>query len=941
MPDISLPRYDECRKWIKKAREHHLEWEAIYNGRQNDENGLREFLAKQINDDWWPDNLDVDLWREIVKSEKEAEKRLLELSEQKRTAVLTDSTEDSAVTVPEDEKSSWQLYRKHLLESGWKMESVNEIESATISTLKRLSNDTAATGPIKGLIVGYVQSGKTANMAALMAMAADWGWNFFIVLSGTIENLRKQTQSRLFRDLNRPGNITWIGLEHLSKTVPMGQRTQDLRFEDSSNTRYFNVCLKNSTRLKNLIQWLQYDANKQRQMKVILIDDEADQASINTANIEEDERKRINKLIVNLVEGNKPDSKPCPSKVKAMNYISYTATPYANFLNESAPESLYPRNFIRTLKPSDEYFGPRQVFGIEGTDQWEGLNIVREIDGYDLECLKLIHKGNEDEIPESLKDSLCWFLCAASAMRNFGYSKPVSMLVHTSQMQSHHKNVADAIVSWLDAVTNSDSLLSRCKTVWNDETQKLTIASLRDIYPDYEIADEEINNYPYFSELEEGIKILLSEISHIPLGEDDELSYHSGIHLCIDDCAPNFKEGFFVRLAYPDPDKKPFPKPAPAFIVVGGNTLSRGLTIEGLASTYFLRSSYQADSLMQMGRWFGYRRGYELLPRIWMTKDTMEKFEFLATLEKDLRDDLYRFMVAGADPLEYGPRVKNTPKPSWMRITAKNKMQAAIEIDLDFTGTSSQTVVFPTDAALLRKNIDITEAFLNCLQECEISLDNNALVWRNVEFNTIKEELLSKFSFHQRARVFNQIDEFCEWVGKLSVGNEENEFLKWNVVVAGTGNVNKGDYDWKIKKYSIAKVVRSRKKDSSDNADYVNIGVLRAPKDLVADVKIDALSADSQEMIKNDFRPTDIEKYRKEAGVDRIPQLIIYRIDKNSKAKVSSPEGSKNTRVDLNAPEDIIGLCINIPGVRKGLNYAQTLTIKLKKEDKLEFEGEE
>ncbi|MCQ5166545.1 hypothetical protein NE645_11105 [Roseburia hominis] len=158
--------------------------------------------------------------------------------------------------------------QKKILSSGFKEEVVDEMERATIKILKRLSNDTTEIRPVKGLVIGNVQSGKTANMAALMAMAADWGWNMFIVLSGTIENLRQQTQNRLLGDLNCLGNLNWNGLEHLSKKPMLGQRTQDLHFDKTSKQRYFTVCLKNPGRLKGLIQWLQSDANKQKQMKI-------------------------------------------------------------------------------------------------------------------------------------------------------------------------------------------------------------------------------------------------------------------------------------------------------------------------------------------------------------------------------------------------------------------------------------------------------------------------------------------------------------------------------------------------------------------------------------------------------------------------------------------------------------------------------------------------
>lgn len=147
-------------------------------------------------------------------------------------------------------------------------------------------------------------------MAALMAMAADWGWNMFIILSGTIESLRRQTQKRLLSDLNTPGNVAWHGLEHLSPKTSLEQRVQHLSFDDRAKQRYFTVCLKNSTRLKNLIKWLHDDKHQMPHMRILVIDDEADQAGINTASIDANERKAVNKAIVQLVNGLKTDGKP-------------------------------------------------------------------------------------------------------------------------------------------------------------------------------------------------------------------------------------------------------------------------------------------------------------------------------------------------------------------------------------------------------------------------------------------------------------------------------------------------------------------------------------------------------------------------------------------------------------------------------------------------------
>ena len=335
MTNFGLPEYDKQREWIRNARMQNMGWnEIIYAGRK-DKDGLDEFLTQQEMLNFWK-IMSCEEWQKLVVLQKEAEEQTQTLDYLSGQAMIMDDGEDNDVTIPIDPQSAWQLYRKRLLSGGFKKEVVDEMERTTLKLLKRLSGDTTQIKPVKGLVIGNVQSGKTANMAALMAMAADWGWNMFIVLSGTIENLRQQTQNRLLGDLNCQGNLTWNGLEHLSKKPMLGQRTQDLHFDKTSKQRYFTVCLKNPGRLRGLIQWLQSDANKQKQMKILVIDDEADQAGINTANINNSTIRTINRLIRDLVNGKNEKSQEISNKYMAMNYIGYTATPYANILNEAA-----------------------------------------------------------------------------------------------------------------------------------------------------------------------------------------------------------------------------------------------------------------------------------------------------------------------------------------------------------------------------------------------------------------------------------------------------------------------------------------------------------------------------------------------------------------------------------------------------------------------------
>lgn len=927
MANLALVIYDKPRKWITDSREHGISWEEIEYGRKGNYAGLQSFLALQMDINFWPEMSIAD-WQQLVQSQKNAEERVKVIELLDGIAHIHDSRQDNAITVPEDDMSSWQLYKKKLLSDGFKKETVDEIERTTLKILKRLNGDTTSTGPIKGLVIGNVQSGKTANMAALMAMAADWGWNMFIVLSGTIENLRIQTQNRLFNDLNQQGALWWRPLQHLSKKVDISQKAQSLHFDQGSKERYFTVCLKNSTRLRNLIQWAQADRNKQRQMKILVIDDEADQAGINTCKIDQAELSRINKLIRALVNGKNEKNEDVDSQYLAMNYIGYTATPYANILNEAGEGSLYPRSFITTLAVSKEYFGPQQIFGYAGDSvSFDGMDIVRTIDSEELTELKSIHDGDAFTAPESLLDAVCWFMCGVACMRIWGYKKPVSMLIHTSQLTAHHGAIASVVNDWIVNTLPKD-IIKRSERVWYEETSKFSLETFRSQYPTYDRPDEDINRYPNFSEVEEQLDILLGAgISHIELDAEGTLTYHKGIHLCIDNCANNgiSSDGMHVRLAYPESNN--MPSPAPAFIVVGGATLSRGLTIEGLISTFFLRSVGQADTLMQMGRWFGYRKKYELLPRLWITEKTRQQFIFLAALDQELRDEIQHMDITGRSPSDYGPKVKNSPKASFIRITAKNRMQAATEAAMDYSGASNQTYLFDNNLEILRDNIRYTEEFIGELGAVWLPGNNyfeNDVVWRDISFSTVRK-YIERFHFCSRLKVFNDTKPLMDWIEKVT---GEGKLGNWSVIVAGKKNATNGTWTLPNGK-TVNKVNRSKKANQNESDDsLLDIGVLRDPMDLFADVDIDSISdPDVKQLILTSIsgsKAAGAAGLRDRTGLDTTPQLIIYRVDRNS-------VGS-GARRNLGATEDIIGISIYIPGGRIGTSYVSSISIKMKNE---------
>lgn len=901
--DLNSPRFDSPRQWMKKKHNKGMTWGDIASNPVP--SPLSVFLKTREEEDEWP-QMTEDMWVALVKNLEEWEQKTLELDIKSGQAIVIDGGTDNEVTIPESENSCWQLYKQKLSSKGFAEETIGEIERATLKILKRLSWDTKELDPIKGLVIGNVQSGKTANMAALMAMAADWKWNMFIVLSGTIENLRIQTQARLQGDLDNEGCVlSWQGLEHLSLQSPIGSRAQDLHFETNSKIRYFTVSLKNAARLKKLIQWLQKDKNKMAQMKILVIDDEADQAGINTAPISSSVKKPIYRLITAMVNGLNEKSQPISERYMAMNYIGYTATPYANILNDSSLESLYPKNFIATLSVSNEYFGPQHIFGIPD-GRFPGLDIIRDVPKDDLSDIKSIHKGESSGMPDSLEQSICWFICCVAAMRLRGFKKPISMLVHTSQQVQHHDRISNVIVDWVNH-SDQTTLLSRCKEVWEAETTNFSLGEFQEQYPDYGLKDK-VEDYPQFAEIEQEILEILSvNLNPIKLNEEGELTYHRGIHLCVDNSRNSGinDENEYLRLVYPDEEH--MPDVAPAFLVIGGATLSRGLTLEGLVSTFFLRSVKQADTLMQMGRWFGYRRGYELYPRIWITATTKEQFEFLSVMDQELREEIRMMEVQGLRPDHYAAKIRNSPRLTLIRLTAKNRMQSAKIAEMDFSGSFNQTQLFDSDKDILEKNLEKGKVFIEKLGEpkphkpCNIHSEH-ATVWEGVS-NSVVSDFLRGFKFCSRLSVFNDIEPLLTWLKMIT---EEGKLKDWNIVLAGKKSPEE-DKTVHFANCSVVKVTRTRKATKNEQPNVINIGALRAPLDILADVDLDGQPDEIKQMFSH-AEENRVKELRLKAGLGETPQLLLYIVDKDSK-----PAGESMSRKDLNAPCDLFGICVNIP----------------------------
>ncbi|MBG9982130.1 Z1 domain-containing protein [Aerococcaceae bacterium DSM 111020] len=883
-------KYSKLIRHAEELYEQSSNWDEVRNLTLHKENMGSELSEDTILErilGWSVDSelLTGEIWHELIDY-------LEDLTAEKKVSKIDDGALNDA-KIPQDSSSSWMTYKRKLENDGWTDSSINAIQTSAFEILKHFAMD-HDNSPEKGLAIGNVQSGKTANMIGLMTLAADNGFNFFIVLSGMIDSLRIQTANRMASDLNSKSHKnSWYSIENPSLGSNLPEHNMS-RFDLSENSRhkYYSVLLKNKSRLQNFLDWIKKsDQAKARQLKIVIIDDEADQASINTKEIEK-EMSAINHLITELVY---------LDHVKAVNYVAYTATPYANILNDSGERSLYPKNFIFMLPENSDYIGPEQIFQLQEPEAQPNIDIVMPIRESDRERILEIQEGETHlSIPRSLKDSINWFLICVAAMRSQNFRKPISMLVHTSFKKDEHEYIAQVIKNYLlELNALFEDYIERFEHQYNDFKNFFSRNHFVEGMPNYS-ATENVPNYPSWGQVRSHLSTIMrledeEYLSHIQIADTGELKYHSGIHLSIDNSTKRTGDEQ-VRLVYPDKNK--MPKLAPAFIVVGGNTLSRGLTIEGLVSTYFLRTTKQADTLMQMGRWFGYRKRYEIYPRIWLDQLAYERFEFITQLNYELRQEVEDHAAKGFSPNEYAIAVKNSPNRSFLAITSQNKMQSAIPASYDFSGYVAQTIYFERDVKKLQHNYDLTKNFLNALPNLDQDSLNSHMIWRDIDHVAVREYLENYIVYEKDIKMSN-LSSVLDWI-EDNYKNSDQPFTNWNVVLSslsGVESTKDNDSDWNIQGYHPQAIVRSLKPErSTDNV--ANIGVLRSVADQVIDTGL--------KLESNDL--SSVYATRKEANLDRTPLLVIYRIDKVSQPK----QGTK--RKPLGFPVDPIGIYIQMPG---------------------------
>ncbi|MDR5660172.1 Z1 domain-containing protein [Burkholderia cenocepacia] len=748
-----------------------------------------------------------------------------------------------------------QAYGKFLLKEGWPPRMVQSLSDVTTRILGHLQDPRSdgTSWSRRGLVIGHVQSGKTANYTGLIARAADAGYKFIIVIAGIHNNLRRQTQERIDEAFigrsSDPEDRRRIGVG-LEPGYPHPATLTNVNEDFNKNTAAKSgwkindfskpiilVIKKNVTTLTALHKWLKElnaDAagdGRISDVPMLLIDDEADNASINT-NKEDLDPTRTNAMIRRILG---LFAKSC--------YVGYTATPFANiFINPDAydddvREELFPRDFIYCLDAPTTYFGAEKVFLNEETSQ----SIVRPID----DCEDLIpysHKSDHPitEMPPSLYRAMDGFI-VARAIRNLRgqTNKHCSMMVNVSRFVPVQRAVRDFLS--LREKRIREAVRANYRMPEAISSANIYMRGLKQVF------DEEYADTGFTWEQVKGALDAVFEHLHLYVinSKSDEVL----------DFTRYEKEGVGLTA-----------------IAVGGLSLSRGLTIEGLTVSYMYRNTKMYDTLMQMGRWFGYRPGFEDLCRVYLSHDSINWYSHIALAADELTQQVRRMRRDGLIPRQFGLYVM--AHPDSLLITAANKMRDGEKVKFrqNFSGRMLESYIVSTDPDLNNANFDLIkrfwrEGFGNRSPEDT----GKGLIFRGVDAEQI-EDFLMAFQAHS-----DFADRKSDIVAYLRTLSEQ--YSSGDVLLISPGGVDETSHRLNGQLRVVSRLEGTAWQLNKDRVASRGDEKLGLSTDQQTLAELDAASGD------NPGAPSDTH-YR---GVRGKPLLMIHSLDPHSDARVKGP----------------------------------------------------
>lgn len=650
----------------------------------------------------------------------------------------------------------YQAYRNKLADGNFTEESLKVIDATTNAVLDYMGNPKC---PNKfktyGLLMGDVQSGKTAVFTGICHKAVDAGYKMIIVLTGTKSSLRMQTQNRLNNDLvgisvdslgRKTRSTLDLGVENIINwkqlTTSEFDFTKAKLDQQISPENHLEVSLavmqKNTKVLENMLTWLKekVDALGVGSLPLLLVDDEADAASINSNKIGNDPTK-INSKIREIL-----------NKFDRAAYLAVTATPFANvFIDPQLDEKgeiqqgkvpdLFPRHYIYPIPTPIGYLGVERLFGELGEVEKESrkykllipLSISEDSDDAERKTYigKLKASDSIVALPASLRRAVLYFLCVCTLKESNLAKSNTSMLVHIARFKNAQHDLKKLI----------EQLILEVKNLHSVEGQRTTPELLQhSLYRELsELWDYGCGNELWYEDPTHGTKPrTMQELTGFKWEDVWKKRFGKAIKgVRVEEINTNNKiknlDAFYEKN-----DAK--------LIAVGGDALSRGLTLEGLSVSYFSRRSFSYDTLLQMGRWFGYREGMKDYMKVWISDCLIEAYGYVAEALTEFRATVEQMRRQKSSPEEFGLKIRRAPSNVKLMVTAANKRRTAKKVRacVDMTGCPIQASALPKKLSEQRRNKELVANFLKSLGPWErknvvndaVETCGNDLVWINV-----------------------------------------------------------------------------------------------------------------------------------------------------------------------------------------------------------------
>ena len=833
----------------------------------------------------------------------------------------------------------WSRYKSYMHEKDPSFP-INDLDDFTDKILDKCYNPKEpGSWDRRGMVVGHVQSGKTSNYVGLINKATDAGYKVIIVIAGTISSLRRQTQERIDEGYIGKSSSAYINNYGENKIIGVGKYKVDTDIYSLTSSFYrtgdegdFNqgianrlnipigknpvvfVIKKNKSILENLIDWFSKDSNirvvngqpKLFDVPALIIDDEADAASVN-ATKDINDIKAINKLIRTLL-----------NVFDQNTFVGYTATPYANlfipqdFNDELTTvvkgktyfigEDLFPKDFIINIIAPKNYIGAAKIFGLENPitgESHEPLNVFRVIDDYDPPFFKTINKNNKDDLPEylpeSLETALKSFILTCAIRRLRGHEKKHnSMLVHVALYVKWIDRVASLVNERMKVFknyisANDSQFLSELEELFINDFLPTTENVIENI--DYKDSRIELHDWESVkAELKKAASKIDVRAVH-GTRSTTNLEYHNIEEIDYS----RYEEGLSV-------------------VAVGGGRLARGITLEGLSTSYYLRTTRMYDSLMQMGRWFGYRPGYVDLCRLYTTETIYEWFNHITMATEEMRYDFDEMTTRNLKPKDFTLKVRN--HHGLLAITSVAKLFWAKDITMSFSGSNPQTYLLFKDQKSIQNNFNNLK---NLFERLGFPIEENIITKRKkvryLLYRNVQIDVLTDFIENYKINIPSINNQVIS--NYIKNQNTSNNIREWNIcIVSNTGE--------KALLYDEGVIKKPENRTEYDTQKYT-LSANGKEIELVCSVRNQTEYSELYKITKNQIDDVvDRQVDLLENGTGSIKErraneskglLLIYALDERG-----------TTNVENSIP--IIGYSLHFPKIENEVQVSYSATIK-------------